>query len=202
MSGAEGAIAGATCFATRSGYTGEDGFEISVAAEEAERVARALLAEPEVAPAGLGARDTLAAGSGSVPVRPRHRQHDDAGRGRPHLGDPESAPRRRRARRRLPGRRDDRPQLSEGAARKRVGLLGLERVPVREGARMLDVAGEPVGQVTSGTIGPSVGQPIALAYVSAAHAAIGTLLHADVRGKHLPMRVAALPFAPHHYFRG
>ena len=202
MSGAEGALAGATCFATRSGYTGEDGFEISVAAEDAERVARALLAEPEVAPAGLGARDTLRLEAGlclyghdidstTTPVEAaltwaiqKVRRAGGARAGR------------------YPGATTIDRQLAEGAARKRVGLLGLERAPVREGARLLDVAGEPVGQVTSGTIGPTVGQPIALAYVSAAHAAIGTLLHADVRGKHLPMRVAALPFSPHHYFRG
>ncbi len=202
MSGAEGSLAGATCFATRSGYTGEDGFEISVAAEDAERVARALLAEPEVAPAGLGARDTLRLEAGlclyghdidstTTPVEAaltwaiqKVRRAGGARAGG------------------YPGAATIDRQLSEGAARKRVGLLGLERAPVREGARLLDVAGEPVGQVTSGTIGPTVGQPIALAYVGAAHAAIGTLLHADVRGKHLPMRVAALPFAPHHYFRG
>jgi aminomethyltransferase len=92
--------------------------------------------------------------------------------------------------------------LGGAASRKRVGLLGLERAPVRVGARVLDESGAAVGSVTSGTLGPSVGQPIALAYVPLAHAAPGTLLQAEVRGKRQPMRVAALPFAPHRYFRG
>jgi aminomethyltransferase len=202
MSGAEASLAGATCFATRSGYTGEDGFEISVAAEDAERVARTLLAEPEVAPAGLGARDTLRLEAGlclyghdidttTTPVEAaltwaiqKVRRAGGARAG----GYPGAAVIDR--------------HFADGVARKRVGLLGLERAPVREGASLVDAAGQPAGQVTSGTIGPTVGQPIALAYVAAAQAATGTVLHADVRGKRLPMRVVALPFAPHRYFRG
>ncbi len=202
MTGAEATIAGAVCFATRSGYTGEDGFEISVASADAERVARALLAESDVAPAGLGARDTLRleAGlclyghdidTGTTPVeaaltwaiqKVRRTGGERAG------GYPGSA---------IVDR-----QLAEGAARKRVGLVGLERAPVREGAALLDAAGAAIGRVTSGTIGPSVGQPIALAYVAAAQAAVGTAIDAEVRGKRLPMRVATMPFAPHRYFRG
>ncbi len=85
---------------------------------------------------------------------------------------------------------------------KRVGLVGLERVPVREGAHIVDDAGAAIGRVTSGTVGPSVGQPIAMAYVPGALAVPGTVVHADVRGKRQPMRVSALPFAPHRYFRG
>ena len=141
--------------------------------------------------------------SGPVPLRPRHRHDDDADRGGARLGDPEGAPPGRRARRRLSGRGDDRARSSpKGAASKRVGLLGLERAPVREGAAIVDDAGVAVGRVTSGTIGPSVGRPIALAYVPTALAVPGTLLHADVRGKRQPMQVAPLPFAPHRYFRG
>ena len=202
MSGAELEIAGIRCFATRSGYTGEDGFEISVAGHEAERLARALLAEPEVAPAGLGARDTLRLEAGlclyghdidttTTPVEAaltwaiqKVRRAGGARAGG------------------YPGAATIDRQLAEGVMRKRVGLVGLGRVPVREGARLADAAGAAIGRVTSGTVGPSVGQPIALAYVETAHAAVGTAMHADVRGKAEPMRVAPLPFAPHRYFRG
>ncbi|MEO5882841.1 MAG: glycine cleavage system aminomethyltransferase GcvT [Caldimonas sp.] len=202
MTGAEATIRGIACFATRSGYTGEDGFEISVAAAEAEALARALLAEPEVAPAGLGARDTLRLEAGlclyghdidtsTTPVQAgltwaiqkvRRPGGERAGG--------------------YPGERVIAAQLADGAPTKRVGLIGLERVPVREGAHIVDDAGLAIGRVTSGTVGPSVGQPIAMAYLPSALAAAGTVVHADVRGKRQPMRVSPLPFSPHRYFRG
>ena len=202
MTGAEATIAGIACFATRSGYTGEDGFEISVAASDAEALGRALLAEPEVAPAGLGARDTLRLEAGlclyghdidttTTPVEAALTwaiQKVRRAEGARAAGYPGAA---------AIGR-----QLASGAAKKRVGLLGLERVPVREGAEIVDDAGLPLGRVTSGTVGPSVGQPIAMAYLPAALAVPGTIVHADVRGKRQPMRVATLPFTPHRYFRG
>ncbi len=202
MSGAEATIAGIACFATRSGYTGEDGFEISVANDDAEALARALLAEPEVAPVGLGARDTLRLEAGlclyghdidttTTPVEAaltwaiqKVRRPGGARAGG------------------YPGAARIERQLADGPERKRVGLAGLERAPVREGAPIVDDAGVAIGRVTSGTLGPSVGQPVALAYVPTASAAPGTLLHAEVRGKRQPMQVATLPFAPHHYFRG
>ncbi len=202
MSGAEATIAGIACFATRSGYTGEDGFEISVAGNDAEALARALLAEPEVGPVGLGARDTLRLEAGlclyghdidttTTPVEAaltwaiqKVRRPGGARAG----GYPGAALIER--------------QLADGAEKKRVGLAGLERAPVREGAPVVDDAGAAIGRVTSGTLGPSVGRPVALAYVPTASAAPGTLLHAEVRGKRQPMQVAQLPFAPHHYFRG
>ncbi len=202
MSGAEATIAGIACFATRSGYTGEDGFEISVAGSDAEALARALLAEPEVGPVGLGARDTLRLEAGlclyghdidttTTPVEAaltwaiqKVRRPGGARAG----GYPGAALIER--------------QLADGAEKKRVGLAGLERAPVREGAPVVDDAGVAIGRVTSGTLGPSVGRPVALAYVPTASAAPGTLLHAEVRGKRQPMQVAPLPFAPHHYFRG
>ena len=93
-------------------------------------------------------------------------------------------------------------QLAHGSERKRVGLIGLERAPVREGAAIVDDVGIAIGRVTSGTIGPSVGKPVALAYVPATQTAPGTRLDAEVRGKRQPMQVAPLPFAPHRYFRG
>jgi len=202
MSGAAATVAGIACFATRSGYTGEDGFEISVAARDAEALARALLAEPEVAPVGLGARDTLRLEAGlclyghdidttTTPVEAALTWAIQKVR-RPGGGRASG----------YPGAAVIERQLAEGAARKRAGLIGLERAPVREGAAIVDAAGIAIGRVTSGTLGPSVGQPVALAYVPSASAVPGTLLDAEVRGKRQPMRVATLPFAPHHYFRG
>ena len=202
MTGGAATIHGIACFATRSGYTGEDGFEISVAAAEAEDLARALLAEPEVRPAGLGARDTLRLEAGlclyghdidttTTPVeagltwaiqKVRRPGGERAGG--------------------YPGAEAIAGQLADGATVKRVGLVGLERVPVREGAHIVDEAGSAIGRVTSGTVGPSVGQPIAMAYLPAALAVPGTVVHADVRGKRQPLRVIPMPFAPHRYFRG
>ena len=202
MTGADARIAGVDCFATRSGYTGEDGFEISVAAGDAEALARALLAEPEVAPAGLGARDTLRLEAGlclygheidttTTPI--------EAG-----LAWAIQKVRRPGGERAAgyPGATTIERQFAHGTARKRVGLVGNERAPVREGAAIVDEAGITIGRVTSGTIGPSVGKPVALAYVPTALAVPGTLLDAEVRGKRQPMQVASLPFAPHRYFRG
>ncbi len=202
MTGEDATIHGIACFATRSGYTGEDGFEISVAAAEADALARALLAEPEVAPAGLGARDTLRLEAGlclyghdidtaTTPVQAgltwaiqkvRRPGGERAGG--------------------YPGADVIAAQLAQGASTQRVGLVGLERVPVREGAHIVDDMGAAIGRVTSGTVGPSVGQPIAMAYVPSALAVPGTVVHADVRGKRQPMRVSPMPFAPHRYFRG
>ena len=202
MTGAEARVAGIDCFATRSGYTGEDGFEISVAARDAEALARALLAEPEVAPAGLGARDTLRLEAGlclygheidttTTPIeagltwaiqKVRRPGGDRAGG--------------------YPGAATIERQLAHGTERKRAGLVGMERAPVREGAAIVDDAGIAIGRVTSGTIGPSVGKPVALAYVPTALAVAGTKLDAEVRGKRQPMQVVPLPFTPHRYFRG
>jgi len=202
MSGAAATIAGVDIFATRSGYTGEDGFEISVAGGDAEALARALLAEPEVKPAGLGARDTLRLEAGlclyghdidttTTPIEAalawaiqKVRRPGGARAGG------------------YPGAAKIERQLAHGADRKRVGLVGLERAPVREAAPIVDDAGVTIGRVTSGTIGPTVGKPIALAYVPTPLAAPGTRLDADVRGKRQPMEVATLPFAPHRYHRG
>jgi len=202
MSGAAATIAGIDCFATRSGYTGEDGFEISVAGENAEALARALLAEPEVKPAGLGARDTLRLEAGLCLYG-----HDIDATTTPIEAALEWAIQkvRRPGGARAggyPGAATIERQLADGTARKRVGLVGLDRVPVREGAAIVDGGGAAIGRVTSGTVGPSVGRPIALAYVPTAVAVPGTPLDADVRGKRVPMQVAPLPFAPHRYFRG
>ncbi|MBT9594389.1 MAG: glycine cleavage system aminomethyltransferase GcvT [Vitreoscilla sp.] len=202
MTGAGFNLAGADCFVTRSGYTGEDGFEISVPEAQAAALARALLAQPEVKPAGLGARDTLRLEGGmclyghdidttTTPVEAaltwaiqKVRRAGGARAGG------------------YPGAAVIDAQLAGGAPRKRVGLVGLERAPVREGTQLVGADGAPLGTVTSGTLGPTVNQPVAMAYLPAAHAAAGTDLFAEVRGKRLPMRVTAMPFAPHRYFRG
>ena len=202
MTGGSFALAGATCYLTRSGYTGEDGFEISVPAESAADLARVLLGEPEVKPAGLGARDTLRLEAGlclyghdidtlTTPVEAgltwaiqKVRRPGGARAGG------------------YPGASVIESQLATAPMRRRVGLLGLERVPVREGAELFDAHGHKVGRVTSGTVGPTVGQPIAMAWLGAEHAAPHHEVWADVRGKRLPMRVTPMPFTPHRYHRG
>lgn len=202
MTGGAFELAGASCFVTRSGYTGEDGFEISVPAARAEALARELLGQAEVKPAGLGARDTLRLEGGmclyghdidttTTPVEAaltwaiqKVRRPGGARAGA------------------YPGADVIGAQLSGGAARKRVGLVGQERAPVREGASLLDSAGTAVGTVTSGTLAPTVNQPVAMAYLPTALAAVGTEVFAEVRGKRLAMRVSAMPFNPHRYHRG
>lgn len=202
MTGAELPLCGAACFVTRSGYTGEDGFEISVPAEDAVTLAKALLHEPEVKPVGLGARDTLRLEAGlclyghdiddqTTPVEAgltwaiqKVRRPGGARAGH------------------YPGAATIEAQLATGPAIKRVGLVGLERMPVREGATIFDARGHKLGHVTSGTIGPTVDQPIAMAYLAANHAQPHNEVYAEVRGKRYPMRVSAMPFAPHRYHRG
>ncbi len=202
MTGGHFELADIECFVTRSGYTGEDGFEISVPSESAEELARVLLAQPEVKPAGLGARDTLRLEAGlclyghdinttTTPVEAgltwaiqKVRRPGGARAGG------------------YPGASAIQSQLASGAIVKRVGLLGLERVPVREGAKIVDSHGHALGHVTSGTLSPTVNQPIAMAYLAANHALPSHEVYAEVRGKRQPMRVAPMPFAPHRYFRG
>ncbi|MGI9152584.1 MAG: glycine cleavage system aminomethyltransferase GcvT [Rubrivivax sp.] len=202
MTGGAFTLEGAECYLTRSGYTGEDGFEISVPAEAAERLARALLAQPEVQPAGLGARDTLRLEAGLCLYG-----HDiDTTTTAVEAGLTWAIQKVRRAggdrAGGYPGAAVVDAQLANGPARKRVGLVGLERVPVREGAPLVSADGRAVGRVTSGTVGPTVKQPIAMAWLETALAAPGTEVFAEVRGKRVPMRVAAMPFAPHRYHRG
>ena len=202
MTGGHFALDGIDCFVTRSGYTGEDGFEISVPGNQAERLARALLAQPEVQPIGLGARDTLRLEAGLCLYG-----HDIDTTTTPVEGALTWAIQkvRRAGGARAggyPGASVIDTQLAQGASRKRVGLIGSERVPVREGAQLVDANGAVIGQVTSGSLGPSVNQPVALAYVGTAHAAVGTAVFALVRDKKVPLTVAPLPFVPNGYFRG
>ncbi len=201
MSGAMFDLAGAGCFITRSGYTGEDGFEISVPAEAAEKLAEAILARPEVKPAGLGARDTLRLEAGLCLYG-----HDISETTSPvEAGLTWAIQKVRRpggARAGgYPGAAAIEKQLGGSPPSKRVGLVGLERVPVREGTELFDAHGHKLGRVTSGTLAPTVNQPIAMAYLAVDHTQAQHEVYADVRGKKLPMRVTPMPFTPHRYKR-
>jgi aminomethyltransferase len=202
MSGGSFTLAGAECFLTRSGYTGEDGFEISVPAENAERLAKELLSQPEVRPAGLGARDTLRLEAGLCLYGHDINEHTtpiEAG-----LAWAIQKVRRPGGTRagHYPGADKIASQLASGVQIKRVGLVGLERIPVREGAVVVDAQGHRLGHVTSGTLAPTVDQPIAMAYLAANHAIANHEVYAEVRGKRQPMRVAPMPFVPPGYYRG
>jgi aminomethyltransferase len=194
----ETALDGRRCLVTRSGYTGEDGFEISLRAEDAAAVAEMLLAQPEVRPIGLGARDSLRLEAGLCLYG-----HDIDETTTPiEAGLGWTIGRRRRAEGGFPGAPIVLRQLAEGAARRRIGIRPDGRAPARENTPIVGPAGETIGRVTSGGFGPSVGGPIAMGYVDRAHAAEGTALELMVRGVPRPARVARLPFFPHRYHRG
>jgi aminomethyltransferase len=204
MTGAPLQLLGLQCYATRSGYTGEDGYEISVPADGAEALARELLAQPEVKPVGLGARDTLRLEAGLC----LHGADIDATTTPIEAGLIWAIQKVRRPGGEraggYPGADVIGNQISQGAALRRVGLLGLERVPVRPHTALFDAHGsqtQSIGHVTSGTISPQLDMPIAMAYVSANHAVLNGEIHAEVRGKRLPMKVVTLPFVPHRYAR-
>ena len=204
MTGMAATWNGADLFVTRSGYTGEDGFEISLPAASADAFARALLAQPEVKPVGLGARNSLRLEAGlclygndidttTTPVeaalnwamqKVRRTGGERAG------GFPGAA----RVLAQLDG--------SEALTRKRVGLIALERVPVREHVELQSGDGAKIGEVTSGLLGPTADKPVAIGYVTPGFAATGTRVNAIVRGKAVPMEVAPMPFVPNRYFRG
>ena len=179
-------------FLTRSGYTGEDGFEISVHASQAEALAKALLAQPEVKPIGLGARNSLRLEAGL----PLYGNDIDTGTTpvEATLGWAMQKVRRTEGARAggFPGAAKILAQLAAGAAgleRKRVGLIALERVPVREHTELQDLSGQRIGEVTSGLLGPTIDKPVAMGYVPPAFAALGTRINAIVRGKPVPMEV-------------
>ena len=182
---------------SRSGYTGEDGYEISVPAAEAERFCRVLLGHDDVRPIGLGARDSLRLEAGMCLYG-----HDIDAETSPVEGDLAFVVgKRRREEGGFPGAERIIRELTEGPARRRVGLRPEGRAPAREGAEIRSVDGRLVGRVTSGGFGPSVNAPVAMGYVEAPFAAAGTEVHLMVRGKGLPARVAAMPFHPHRYFK-
>lgn len=196
-------VAGLDCFVLRSGYTGEDGFEISVPAADAERLAKTLLDNPDVMPIGLGARDSLRLEGGlclyghdidtaTTPVEAALEWSVQKSRrsGGARAGG-------------FPGADTILAHFDHGASRRRVGLRTEGRAPVREGALLFadDAGGEPIGKVTSGGFGPSLNAPVAMGYVPSALSALDTKLFAEVRGQRLPLTVAAMPFVKNTYKR-
>ena len=195
-------LMGADCYVSRSGYTGEDGFEISVPREQAEALARHLLDQPEVKAIGLGARDSLRLEAGlclyghdmneaTTPIEAsllwaisKARRADG-----PRAGG-------------FPGAETIFAQQQGGVARKRVGLLPQERTPVREGAEIVDAEGTVIGQVCSGGFGPTLGAPLAMGYLDVEHAPMDTEVWAIVRAKRVAMKVSKMPFVPQRYYRG
>jgi len=204
MTGASFDWQGADLFITRSGYTGEDGFEISVGNDQVDAFARALLAQAEVKPIGLGARNSLRLEAGlclygndidttTTPI--------EAG-----LNWALQKVRRTGGARAggFPGANIVLGQLdgTYPLTRKRVGFIAQERVPVREHVELQSLQGVKIGEVSSGLLGPTANVPVAMGYVDAANAAIGTVVNAMVRGKAVPMAVSAMPFVPNRYYRG
>ena len=190
------AFEGAALWISRSGYTGEDGFEISVPAEQVDALASRLLEEPEVKPIGLGARDSLRLEAG-LPLY----GHDLTVETDPASADLGFAiSKRRRAEGGFPGAVKILARLAEGSPTRRVGLLVDGRLPAREGAMIYDDTVH-VGTVTSGGFAPTVNAPVAMGYVQADRALSGTPLEIEVRGKRLPARVVPMPFVPHRYVR-
>lgn len=196
-------IAGVDCFVSRSGYTGEDGFEISIPADQAEVLTRKLLEQPEVELAGLGARDSLRLESGLCLYGHDIRQDTTPIEGS--LIWAISKVRRSGGERAggFPGADKILTQIdTRDIHTKRIGLIGSSRAPVREGTELLNLEGQVIGQVTSGTFAPSLGAPVAMAYVDSRYSALDTELFALVRGKKLPMTVSKMPFVPQRYYRG
>lgn len=183
------------CGVTRSGYTGEDGFEIAVEAADVRTIAELLLEEPEVKPAGLGARDTLRLEAGLC----LYGQDIDETTTPVEAGLGWTISRRRREEGGFPGDEVILRQIAEGPKRKRVGIVLDDKIPARAGAEITDEHGSPIGVVTSGSYGPSAGRPIAMGYVSAHAAAPDTAVNVVVRHKPLPGRIVKLPFVPHRY---
>lgn len=196
-------LGGHTVWASRSGYTGEDGFEISLPADEAAALARRLINDQDVAPIGLGARDSLRLEAGlclygndidatTGPVAAGLRWAIQKARrpGGPRAGG-------------FPGEEAIFQELSDGPAQKRVGLQPQGRAPMRGGVPLFaqSEGGAPIGAVTSGGFGPSVQGPVAMGYVAAEHAALGTIIWGEVRGKRLPVEVAQTPFVPAQFKR-
>ncbi len=196
MKGGQFKIGGVDAWISRSGYTGEDGFEIAIPAEEAAKVAELICAQPEVKPIGLGARDSLRLEAG-LPLY----GHDLSPDHSPVDADLLFAVnKRRRSEGGFIGAERVLRDLAQGTPQKRVGLALEGRQAAREGAEVY-AGDQKVGVLTSGGFSPTLGHPIAMAYVDQAHCADGTALEVDVRGKRLPARVAPMPFVPHRYYR-
>ena len=194
---------GVEAWVSRSGYTGEDGYEISIPNEAAEGVAQALLDHPDVEAIGLGARDSLRLEGGLCLYG-----HDiDAATTPAEAALTWAIQKVRRAggerEKGFPGAEKILGQMADGAPRKRVGLLPEGRAPMREGVQLFASpdAGDPIGTITSGGFGPTVGGPVAMGYVAAEHAATGTTIYGELRGKRQPLTVAKMPFTPANFKR-
>ncbi|MGR3499795.1 MAG: glycine cleavage system aminomethyltransferase GcvT [Limimaricola soesokkakensis] len=196
-------IDGIDCWVSRSGYTGEDGFELSVPADRAEELARKLLAHEEVAPIGLGARDSLRLEAGLC--LHGHDIDEDTTPVEAGLGWSIQKLRRQGGAREggFPGAETILSQFAEGPSRKRVGLRPEGRAPMREGVTLFAEAeaDTPVGRITSGGFGPTVGGPVAMGYLPVELATPGTTIHGELRGRRLPLTVTALPFTPANFKR-
>jgi aminomethyltransferase len=191
-------VAGIDCLVSRSGYTGEDGFEISVPNGRAVELAERLLGETEVLPIGLGARDSLRLEAGLCLYG-----HDIDETTTPvEAALTWSIGKRRREEGGFPGADVIQKQLQDGVSRRRVGIKPAGRAPAREGTGITDPAGNPIGTVTSGGFGPTVDGPVAMGYVAAAHAKAGTPVGLTIRGKRHDATVAPMPFVPQRYYRG
>lgn len=202
MHGCRAVLLGEDCYITRCGYTGEDGFEISIGQEKAAELARALLDYEEVKAIGLGARDSLRLEAGLCLYGHDMDQHTSP----VEAGLLWSISKSRRAGGKkaagFPAADIILRQIEQGCDRRRIGLRIDGRAPVREGADLQDMEGNSVGRVTSGAATPSLEQPIAMAYVLIDSAAIGTSLQAVVRGRSLSATIVKMPFVPQHYYRG
>jgi aminomethyltransferase len=197
MSGRTATLDGHPVHVTRSGYTGEDGYEIAVLNDHVASAWKLLAASPDVEPIGLGARDSLRLEAGlclyghdidtsTSPIEARLQW---------------SIQQRRRTEGGFPGASRIKAELANGPSRRRVGIKPAGRAPAREGTEILDANGKPIGTITSGGFGPSVNGPVAMGYVESDHAALGTSIQLVVRGKPMPATIANLPFAPHRYVR-
>jgi aminomethyltransferase len=197
MSARRTQLDGLECYVSRSGYTGEDGFEISVASEQAVKLARLLLSHDGVQPIGLGARDSLRLEAGLCLYG-----HDlDETTSPVEANLVWSIQKRRREQGGFPGAGRIQRELKEGPTRLRVGIKPAGPAPARDGTEVLSAAGEKIGVVTSGGFGPTVGGPIAMGYVAIAHARAGTPVQLVVRGRPLPATISDLPFVRHRYAR-
>jgi aminomethyltransferase len=189
---------GAVLDISRSGYTGEDGFEISIPAAAAPGFAQELLDEADVRPIGLGARDSLRLEAGLCLYG-----HDiDSTIGPVEAGLSWSISKRRREEGGFFGYEQVKRAIDHGPPRLRVGFLLEGQAPARQGSEIVTLAGQTVGRITSGGFAPSLGRPVAMGYVDAVHAALGTQVCLIVRGKPLAAKIVPMPFVPHRYFRG
>jgi len=198
MNMAEMTLAGIDCLVSRSGYTGEDGFEISLPADRAQELARQFLAEEEVVAIGLGARDSLRLEVGLC----LYGADIDATTSPIEASLNWAVGKRRREEGGFPGHEVVMHHLSEGITRKRVGIKPLGRAPARAHTEITDQNGQTIGQITSGGFGPSFNGPVAVGYVPYEFSKAGTQVNLNVRGKSMPAEIARLPFVPQRYYKG